>query len=269
MNQEAGRLDRRKLAAIQTGATNVFSKNWQKDGFRTCVSILVDTSSSMRDTQIEGAQQLAVVLGDALTAAQVPFNLVTFDTQQLGKSYSHKKDRGFVDGNGQKTRMTGAQGFYAPDMVSIQEAKCHDAHGAAFTRIEGVGGSIVKGFSDNWSNRVGLVPLIYSRGGTPLGAALAWAGCLIRQRPEERKVIIVLTDGQIDDQVSEVIELIEQWGIESIGIGLEDPVSGYSCVVSDHFKVAVDNCKAADISTKILDTLIAESEKQNGDRQAA
>ena len=59
-------------------------------------------------------------------------------------------------------------------------------------------------------------------GGTPLDAALWYAAASVLATREERKVIMVLTDGQPDDECSAktIIHRCEATGIELVGIGI-------------------------------------------------
>jgi nitric oxide reductase activation protein len=62
-----------------------------------------------------------------------------------------------------------------------------------------------------------------ARGGTPLAEALWWCASEILGRREERKIILVVTDGQPDDSDSarQIIQRCLQSGIEMIGLGIE------------------------------------------------
>jgi cobaltochelatase CobT len=62
-----------------------------------------------------------------------------------------------------------------------------------------------------------------AQGGTPLAEALWWCASEILGRREERKMILVVTDGQPDDSESarEIIQRCLNSGIEMIGLGIE------------------------------------------------
>ena len=66
---------------------------------------------------------------------------------------------------------------------------------------------------------------IQACGGTPLAAALWWGAAEILGRQEERKIILVVTDGQPDDEGScrDIIGRCESAGIEVLGLGIELP----------------------------------------------
>ena len=60
-------------------------------------------------------------------------------------------------------------------------------------------------------------------GGTPMAEAIWYAAFELSKTREDRKMLIVLTDGEPDnkDSAEAVIELCENSGIEVIGIGIE------------------------------------------------
>lgn len=88
-------------------------------------------------------------------------------------------------------------------------------------------------------NSVGILPLtrfeervpvtasryesLTAQGGTPLAEALWWCASEIMGRKEERKMILVVTDGQPDDTDStrEIIQRCLHSGIEMIGLGIQ------------------------------------------------
>jgi cobaltochelatase CobT len=261
-NQEAGRLDQRKLTALRRGSTTVFNKRWKKDGYKTCVSILCDISSSMSPSQIHAVKQFATVIGDALEEASVPFNLISFPTIEARRYELANGERAvYLDGNG-KPEDARPYGNQARHGATLVEGKTDTNNDFNYERgVEGVGGSLLKGFNQNWKARCGFITKLAPNGGTPLEEALAWAGLQIRKREEKRKVVIVLTDGGVSHICASITELLEKWGVETVGVGI-------GLDVSHVFKVAVDRAHGSELSTRVLDTLIAESQK-HGQRIAA
>ncbi|SNB45489.1 hypothetical protein [Geobacter sp. DSM 9736] len=65
---------------------------------------------------------------------------------------------------------------------------------------------------------------IGSSGGTPMAEALLWAGMLLTHRPERRKIVIAMTDGQPDsiDNTKRAVKRLVSCGIEVYGIGILD-----------------------------------------------
>ena len=65
---------------------------------------------------------------------------------------------------------------------------------------------------------------IGASGGTPMAEALLWAGMLLTHRPEHRKIVIPMTDGQPDDteKTRKAVARLRSCGIEVYGIGILD-----------------------------------------------
>jgi nitric oxide reductase activation protein len=65
---------------------------------------------------------------------------------------------------------------------------------------------------------------IDASGGTPMAEALLWAGMNLSHRKEPRKIIVVMTDGHPDDDltVRKAMERLSHCGIETYGIGILD-----------------------------------------------
>lgn len=65
---------------------------------------------------------------------------------------------------------------------------------------------------------------IGSSGGTPMAEALLWGGMLLTHRPERRKIVIPMTDGQPDDieKTRKAVDRLKECGIEVYGIGILD-----------------------------------------------
>ena len=78
---------------------------------------------------------------------------------------------------------------------------------------------------------------IGASGGTPMAEALLWAGMLLTHRPEHRKIVIPMTDGQPDDteKTRKAVARLRSCGIEVYGIGiLDSSITGWlqeSCVI--------------------------------------
>jgi hypothetical protein len=68
---------------------------------------------------------------------------------------------------------------------------------------------------------------IGSSGGTPIADALLWAGLQLYPRPEERKVVIIFTDGDPDDysEALQAVKDVHRHGMEVYVVALDK--SGY------------------------------------------
>lgn len=63
---------------------------------------------------------------------------------------------------------------------------------------------------------------IHASGGTPMDVGLRWAGQITWPRKENRKIVLVLTDGEPDNppKATQMAELLKENGIECYGIGI-------------------------------------------------
>lgn len=88
---------------------------------------------------------------------------------------------------------------------------------AAFPEIE-----ILKDFEESERSSAGRF-VINAGGGTPMGKAMVWAATRLAARREERKFLIVVTDGAPGDKelVKRMIKMYAQAGIEVIGVGIK------------------------------------------------
>ncbi|THD11655.1 cobaltochelatase CobT-related protein [Metallibacterium scheffleri] len=103
-------------------------------------------------------------------------------------------------------------------------AGVHQIHGckvaaAAFPEIV-----VLKDFDEQprpASGRYAINP----RGGTPMAEAMIWAATRLATRKEERKMLMVVTDGDPNDahSVRELIKLYAKSAIEVIGVGIQHP----------------------------------------------
>jgi Mg-chelatase subunit ChlD len=57
-----------------------------------------------------------------------------------------------------------------------------------------------------------------------MAEALLWAGMKLSHRKEPRKIVVVMTDGQPDNEqpVRRALERLSACGIETYGIGIQD-----------------------------------------------
>lgn len=65
---------------------------------------------------------------------------------------------------------------------------------------------------------------VTANGGTPVHEALYWAGMHLCQRKEERKIVIIMTDGESDDDdlSRRAVSRLREAGIEIFGLGICD-----------------------------------------------
>ena len=80
---DEGRLDGRRLHLVPAGVTNVFRQKMKTDVPRPAVSLLIDSSGSMKGKELELAKAATICLGDTLSHMGVPFEILTFSNTKV------------------------------------------------------------------------------------------------------------------------------------------------------------------------------------------
>ena len=85
------------------------------------------------------------------------------------------------------------------------------------------------------------------RGGTPMAQALWYAAADLLACREDRRMLVVLTDGEPDDaaQVLRLLGLCRQAGIETVGIGI-------GICVQHLFPTAIEVTEAKDLKRELF-----------------
>ena len=181
--QSGRRLQAARLSRLVSGSTRVFERREETQSTDTAVSVLLDLSGS---TGMQGGE----------LAIQSALSLVTA-LQTVPKV---------------KTALT-----VFPSVAlrgRVQERN---------TRLKKECCINVIPFGDRLEKHVQLIGCLESWGSTPLTETLTRSCKVLSERPEKRKVVIVITDGQIMDDSGCVLQCMQRWGIEvaAIGIGLD------------------------------------------------
>ena len=98
----------------------------------------------------------------------------------------------------------------------------------AFPGLEGEPGRVTCMLADGQSPRAAAGAFIQSaRGGTPMAQALWYGAAALLLRPETRRLLLVLTDGEPDDidEAARLLRLCRGAGIEPVGVGIGIPVN--------------------------------------------
>lgn len=100
----------------------------------------------------------------------------------------------------------------------------HLSAGAAF--FPGLNSSsvtVLTSHDEQMYQTAGYYPVVEARGGTPLLEALMWSGDTLMERKEERKVLIVITDGTPNgfEDCEKTIRDLRRGGIEVYGLGID------------------------------------------------
>ena len=206
--QTKGRLDSRRLVGAVTGSEHIYKTREETDDLDTALMIIVDHSGSMGN-RIKTASSATVALAVALENTPIVYAIQGFTTQHLPDDV-HKK-------------LTSVSEYesYMP-VVTLR----YKEFGDRLSRVKGKLGGMRYNFCHNMCLNVD-------------GVSIEKAGRELLKRPEKRKVLMVLSDGEPNDGYSQVrgglerhlknvINSLAAQGVEVFGIGIEsDAVESY------------------------------------------
>ena len=213
--REFGRLDTKRIVAGSLGSPVVYKQRKDRMEMDTAVHFLIDLSGSMGGDKISVARDAAVAFSECLEGTQIRYQITGFSNGSCPNdlnTLAHKASRG--------------------------SSKYH--------RYEPLNLFKFKEFSQSLQLAKGCVAAIGSAAGGNNSDrdAVVWAYHELMQRPEKRKILFVLSDGQpanatinIDDDygsrgslvmgLKNAIDECGQHGVECVGIGiLTDSVTG-------------------------------------------
>ena len=219
--QQQGRLDSRRLVGAYTGSENIYKQREDSDDIDTAVIILIDHSMSMSHGRIMMAAKACVALASALENTNISYAIQGFTTN--ARSMSKRK---VPEGTNNDLYDS-----FSP-LVKIR----YKEFGDKLSRVKGSLGGITETFGNCAEYNVD-------------GLSVDQSGRELLRRPEKRKVLMVLSDGQPADRFmskgveerteyqshlgSVVLSLMSD-GIDVFGIGIEsDAVTNYypNCAV--------------------------------------
>lgn len=191
-----------RLCMDRAGLT-VFRTRSVVQGKSTAVSIALDASGSMSAAKMNVARDALRVLLEALHDLKIPTEAFTFTT---GDAFD--ADRAAADA-----------GVPPLDIRT------------RFTRFGNLEIGLIKRFEDSVNVATRRLPSIAGTGLTPIGEALDIGARRLIVRPENRKILLILTDGQPCCEGSgpaafihakHVARQVSYAGIELIGVGIMD-----------------------------------------------
>jgi cobaltochelatase CobT len=214
--QEEGVLDNRRLTRIITAPMDgQFYKKERVSEFRdTIVTLLIDNSGSMRGRPITIAAMSAMLLGQTLERCGVKVEILGFTT------------RDWKGGQSAKAWMNAGKPAHAGRLNDLRHIIYKSAN-APFQRA---------------SRNLGLMMKEGILKENIDGEAILWAASRLMKRPEERRILMVISDGApVDDQtlsingsnyldahLREVIATVENGSpIELLAIGIGHDVTRY------------------------------------------
>jgi hypothetical protein len=201
-HEESGRLDRRALTRFASGSANIFSRRQMVEAEKSAVSVLVDLSSSMGDSEAEGPRRIEV-------------------TQDVTIQLSRLLDRAKVDFS--------VTGFYRNQVDRVLSAKTHsgeivysDSESCVFVPFKKWNESLVKCLA-----KLGcIVP--FCRGATPAYSAIEQSLRDLARQDTHRKILFILTDAEQFEpaQIRHLDGLAENLNILMIAIGIKTTWTG-------------------------------------------
>jgi Mg-chelatase subunit ChlD len=190
-----GKLDRRRLAMVPTGAGDIYTRKIKGEKIDTAVQILVDCSGSMENGRIETCQQLALILEGAFANTPIKHEIIGFTTGDVG--HADPAFQTMVAAN--KKRQTGV------NARAINTYEFRSFAQSYHTAVRSIGNMC-------------RTPML----GTPTGDAMLLAHDRLAKRQETRHVMFVLTDGAADNSQAckKAVQAIEKCGVTVVGIGI-------------------------------------------------
>ena len=216
LRREGGGIHRNEIVSL---TSRVFRRKVVAKRLKTAVTLLVDLSGSMDGAKLDIARNAALVLCEALARLNIPAAVWGFSTLHPG-----------------------AYRYMASSATGISEDQLAKSY-----RFAPLIHSCYKQFDEPFRKIAGRFDSMRTHHYTPLGESLLFAARELSRRPEPRKVLLALTDGQPfvglwDESVTfqhtkRTLVRIEQAGIDVALIGILE-----NCVHDLHHRaVVVDN----------------------------
>jgi cobalamin biosynthesis protein CobT len=209
-DREEGKIDPRSLHRLACPAPErenrprVFRKKVRTKRLRTAATLLLDESTSMLElNRIELASQTALVFCEALARLNVKTSVIGFSTLH-------------GDSAGEISRRSGIP----IDELRRRYRLCPLIH------------TVYKRFDEKFSSVSGRFENMRPKNLTPLGESILFAARELRARPEERKVLFVLTDGMpfvgghlayaAFAHAREAVKRVEKAGVDVALVGIQE-----------------------------------------------
>ena len=223
--RDDGRLDTRRLVGAFNGRQDVFKKKQPRSEMDTAFTMLIDLSGSMSGSKVRIAEQCAMALAESVDKTGVQYEVLGFE--QSG---------------------------------SLLHNYVMRAEGGQYSRYRPLNMYIFKAFEERLFESKGAMASIANcvGNGNPDGEALMSAYARLKARPEKRKVLMVLSDGQpaadgdyIQGQhyLNKVVGQITKDGTDVVGIGIA------TTAVKEYYPNHVVVSSVKDLSGVALDQL--------------
>lgn len=231
--KRSGKLHGPNLHRVMSGDDRVFFRREEAPELDTAVSLVIDCSGSMRGERMKLATETAYAVGSVLN--------------KLGVSF---ESLGFTDNMGDPRTQT--------DEYKRELEEAHNM--LPVTRAYALSMPKFKTFDERWNGEVQRrFASVYQTGNgfdygyTPEGCGVEFAARRLLQRPEKRKLMLVMTDGEpsgdiyygkngshqqygmYERQSVDVMKSVTAAGIDLVGIGIQH--AGVSTAYSDNIVI--------------------------------
>lgn len=228
-DSDHGEIDVASIYTLRNGNERIFERLATGKKLNTAVEILIDCSGSMSSGgKFEGAMKAAIACAETLEILRIPFEITGFTTTA---EYGY-----------------GMSGFSEEDMDT-------------YNRFEGLHHLIFKGFDENFHTVKNRLLRIHAGKNNGDPESVWWAACRLSRRKEQRKILIVMSDGRpamsyscdiriLEAELKKVVKKIIDAGIEVYGIGIytDAPKSFYP-------EYSVISKEKSDIATAVYECL--------------
>ena len=203
--QERGQLSVRNLYRLNIDQDNhkVFRKRELTIGRMTCVTLCLDLSTSMAGERLRLARQAVLAITEALEQLRVPCEVLGF-------------------GTGQEFSIRDAHNITRYSLSKLRRL---------YSRFANLVIKIIKQYGEPCSSSTPRLAKVTCGGMTPLGEALLLTAQRIQRRREQRRIMLVCTDGKPDCEAGhqramsyaqQVVRQLVAEGIEVVGVSILD-----------------------------------------------
>ena len=235
----SGKINCSALFKLKTGDDRVFRKKVEIKAKNTVVSLVMDQSGSMQGAKIKNAAVALYALSEILHRLKIPFEVIGFTESPTYSPFlnglSHVKRKAFSPSSDRS-------GHSRTGVLVIETYKSYSEE-----------------FNYPVKSRMGVA----YEGGCPMGGnidgeSILYAARRIADRPEEKKCIIVLSDGQPASDgntehqeiyLKKVVEMIEKSPISIVGLGIN------SNAVQNYYKDNIYFKNQDEISERVIGQL--------------
>jgi cobaltochelatase CobT len=222
-NMRKGKLSSNALFRAKLNDDRLFKRRYEVVGKGTVVSLAIDCSGSMlSDGALTVAAQAAYALSQTLARLRISHEIIGFTTGSPSEVMS------LVEA---EARLTGASVEYSrfDPLVHVMVKPFGPKHDSlATSRIA----RLTEGYAVS-SDGIGQCNID--------GESIAFIGHRLLQQPAERRVLLVLSDGQpaghyargLREHLKRVVEELEAFGVETVGIGIN------SAAVQDYYSKSI------------------------------